>query len=362
MCGFSNYAQGQAGMTVFRFYGLGYDEVCMIRVGLRIKHAAFICCFILIFMCTVNVQAAEEGISPPVSVKVYSEMSENSNVVANLIAGNTFQVTEKVSDDAGIVWYSIRTDMGTAGYVKADEMKRLNTDKQALQQQTPRNVENSEPDGTDAKDLEKNESAKSDADEDVSNENVFEDEIPDSRMDGNVDGEVIALAPLNLRRMPSANAERVSKVKQGTRLPCIQKLVNDAGESWYKVEYNGMEGYVIAKAVKFEKKQHSDEEKTESETEHTATDDADNEKNSETEVSSEEIVQKEESVQKEQQPEHQSVNTTQFVFAVDEEPTAPDIHNRREIDWMLIALITGGILCIVVIVIFLMKIRKLRRE
>lgn len=329
----------------------------MIRVGLRIKHAALICCFILIFMCVGNVQAAEEGISQPVSVKVYSEMSENSNIVASLIAGNTFQVMEKVSDDEGIVWYNIRTDFGTAGYVKEDEMKRLNTDKQALQQQTPGNIENSKSDSTDANDLEENESDKSDADEDVS-----EDDVPGSQKDAKFDGEVIALASLNLRSMPSANAERISKIKQGTRLPCIQKLVNDAGENWYKVEYNGTEGYVIAKAVKFVKTQNSDEEKTESETEHTSTDDADNEENSGTEISSEKIIQKEASVQKEQQSEHQSVNATQFVFAVDEEPTAPNIHNRREIDWMLIALITGGILCIVVIVIFLMKIRKLRRE
>ena len=333
----------------------------MIRVGLRIKHAAFICCFILIFMCAVNVQAAEEGISSPVSVKVYSEMSENSNIVANLIAGNTFQVTEKVSDDEGIVWYSIRTDFGTTGYVKENEMKRLNTDKQALQQQTPGNVENLKSDDTDANDLEENESDKSDTDEDVSDKNAFEDDISGSQKDDKVDGEVIALASLNLRSMPSANAERISKIKQGTRLPCIQKLVNDAGETWYKVEYNGTEGYVIAKAVKFEKTQHSDEEKTESETEH-ATENADNEENSGTEVSSEEIIQTEVSVQKEQQSEHQSVNATQFVFAVDEEPTVPNINSRREIDWMLIALITGGILCIVVIVIFLMKIRKLRRE
>lgn len=356
MCGFSNYTRGQVGMTVFRFYGFGYDEVCMIRVGLRIRHAVFICCFMLVFMCAVNVQAAEEGSASPVSVKVYSEMSENSNIVANLIAGNTFQVTEKVSDDEGSVWYRIRTDFGTAGYVKADEVKRLNTDKQALQQEMPRNIENSEPDGTDAKDLEKNESDKSAPDGDVS-----EDDISGSQKGDGIDGEVIALASLNLRSTPSANAERISKIKQGTRLPCLRKLVNDAGESWYKVEYNGMEGYVIAKAVKFVKTQNSDEEKTESETEYAA-DDADSEENSETEVLSEEIVQKEVSVRGEQHSEAQNANPTQLVFEVDEEPTAPNIHNRREIDWMLIALITGGIICVTVIVIFLMKIRKLRRE
>lgn len=325
----------------------------MIRVGLRIKHAVFICCFLLISMCAVSVHAVEEGITPSVSVKVYSEISENSNVVANLIAGNTFQVTEKVNDDEGMVWYRIRTDFGVAGYVKADEMKQLNTDKQAMQQETPENVENSEPDGTDEKDLEEIEA--------VSDKDILEDDIPDRSKDDEVDGEVVALAALNLRSMPSANAERISQIKQGTRLSCSQKLVNDAGESWYKVEYNGMEGYVIAKAVKFVKTQNSDEEKTEFEAEHT-TDEVDGEENSEIEDLSGEILQKEVSVQEEQHSETQNANPTQFVFEVDEEPTAPNIHNQREIDWMLIVLITGGILCVTVIIIFLIKIRKLRRE
>lgn len=80
-----------------------------------------------------TVCAAEEGSIPqPSSAKIYSGMSEDSDVIANLIVGNGFEVAGAENDDAGGVWYRVRSDFGAEGYVKAGEMDRLIADAQAM--------------------------------------------------------------------------------------------------------------------------------------------------------------------------------------------------------------------------------------
>ncbi len=79
------------------------------------------------------VRAAEEGSIPlPSSAKIYSGMSEDSDVTANLIVGNGFEVFGAENDDAGGIWYRVRADFGAEGYVKAGEMDRLIADAQAM--------------------------------------------------------------------------------------------------------------------------------------------------------------------------------------------------------------------------------------
>ena len=80
-----------------------------------------------------TVCAAEEwSIPQPSSAKIYSGMSEDSDVIANLIVGNGFEVAGAENDDAGGVWYRVRADFGAEGYVKAGEMDRLIADAQAM--------------------------------------------------------------------------------------------------------------------------------------------------------------------------------------------------------------------------------------
>lgn len=80
-----------------------------------------------------TVRAAEDGSIPqPSSAKIYSGMSEDSDVIANLIVGNGFEVAGAENDDAGGVWYRVRADFGAEGYVKAGEMDRLIADAQAM--------------------------------------------------------------------------------------------------------------------------------------------------------------------------------------------------------------------------------------
>lgn len=321
----------------------------MVKAGLK-KRSAFVCCLLLILMCTalpLNVRAAEEkGASSPVSVKVYSEMSDRSRVTANLIEGNTFKVLETVRDDEGETWYHIKTDFGAEGYVRADEVNRLKVEKQVLQKETQETIEDLE-----TGDADENAFDEKTFSETVSDEETLEKDVADVKKNEESNGEIITLAVVNLRSMPSAGSKMVDKIAQGVRLTYVQKLVNDAGESWYKVEYDGTEGYVIAKAVRLVKEQSLKEEKPISGEEEA-------EERSETEALSEEIWQEE------SKPESQNVDTAdtmQFAFEVEDVAVQQERKHKR-IDLVLIMLAITGTFCIGAIVVFLIKIWKLRRN
>ena len=81
---------------------------------------------------TTVLAAEEDGMIQPSSAKIYSSMSENSDIIANLIVGNVFEVLEAESDASGGIWYRVKTDFGAEGYVKASEMDRLIMDAQAI--------------------------------------------------------------------------------------------------------------------------------------------------------------------------------------------------------------------------------------
>lgn len=96
-----------------------------------IRAAWLLCLFLTIF--PLRAQATEEnGMPQPVSAKVYSSMSDSSDIIANLIVGNVFEVVGDGSDDAGGRWYKVRTDFGVEGYMKAEEFERLNMLAQAM--------------------------------------------------------------------------------------------------------------------------------------------------------------------------------------------------------------------------------------
>lgn len=96
-----------------------------------IRAVWLLCLFLTIF--PLQAQATEEnGMPQPVSAKVYSSMSDSSDIIANLIVGNVFEVVGDGSDDAGGRWYRVRTDFGVEGYMKAEEFERLNTLAQAM--------------------------------------------------------------------------------------------------------------------------------------------------------------------------------------------------------------------------------------
>lgn len=323
----------------------------MVKAGLKRKNAELVCCLLLILMCTalpLNVRAAEEkGASSPVSVKVYSEMSDRSRVTANLIEGNTFKVLETARDDEGETWYHIKTDFGAEGYVRADEVNRLKVEKQVLQKETQETIEDLE-----TGDADENAFDEKTFSETVSDEETLEKDVADVKKNEESNGEIITLAVVNLRSMPSAGSKMVDKIAQGVRLTYVQKLVNDAGESWYKVEYDGTEGYVIAKAVRLVKEEQQPKEEKPISGEEEA------EERSETETLSEEVWQEE------PKPESQIVDTADtipFAFEVEDVDVQQERKHKR-IDLVLIMLAIAGTFCIGAIVVFLIKIWKLRRN
>lgn len=122
---------------------------CMEKFNLIKKYALRAVCLMMVMVCIIfpsGVQAAEEGgMTQPSSAKIYSSMSENSDIIANLIVGNAFEVLEAENDASGGIWYRVRTDFGAEGYVKAGEMDKLIMDAQALMPQAAADTGGQEP-------------------------------------------------------------------------------------------------------------------------------------------------------------------------------------------------------------------------
>jgi len=108
----------------------------MMRSDFRKKSAIYAACLLAGILCALfswRVYAAEEnGIPQPSSARLYSDMSDESGIIANLIVGNEFEVVGSESDADGRIWYRVRTDFGAEGYMKAAELDRLIADAKAM--------------------------------------------------------------------------------------------------------------------------------------------------------------------------------------------------------------------------------------
>lgn len=88
---------------------------------------------ILWMVFSLRVCAAEENSIPQTSsAKLYTEMSDNSGIIANLIVGNEFEIVSEQLDDNGSRWYKVRTAFGSEGYAKASELDKLIIDANEL--------------------------------------------------------------------------------------------------------------------------------------------------------------------------------------------------------------------------------------
>ncbi len=72
----------------------------------------------------ISVRASETGMITSLSEKVYESMDTEGGVVANVIMGSPFTLLDAQYDGDGNVWYRIRTDMGTEGYLPARNVVR----------------------------------------------------------------------------------------------------------------------------------------------------------------------------------------------------------------------------------------------
>lgn len=314
----------------------------MIRASLGIRDSKFFHCLVLVFICSalsLKVRAAqEEEILQPASVKVYSGMSDSGRITASLIFGNVFEVIEAEKDDTGVTWYRVKTDLGVEGYVKADELDRM-----ILAAQPPAEAESTAAEESGA-----------DAGADTPDEESSNNDMPDGGAVNNDEtdmtaGEVITLDTVNLRSQPSVDSKILSKIKKDIKLSYFQRHVNDDGEVWYNVEYDGKKGYVIDRAVSIV--QEAEEAEQES-----------YEEDSSIAVVPEKALEKKEAVQKEAKPETQTAVTQGTESGAKDESDIQMGHKGMRIDFVLIMLIVGGILCTAAIVLLVKRILSLLRK
>ncbi|MCD8039323.1 MAG: SH3 domain-containing protein [Lachnospiraceae bacterium] len=170
--------------------------------------------------------------------------------------------------------------------------------------------------------------------------------VTDNAASGNADvesnaavGKLITQDSVNLRSLPSAESEILTKINQNTELSYFERSENSDGEGWYQVVYNDMTGYVIESAVTLVQ-----------------------ESAEEAQTTVETVEVKEEASREETQSESEADDSARAEFEVSETGTAQKSRSGGGIDMVLVLLIAGGILCIAAIIVFLRKILALLRE
>lgn len=284
----------------------------------------FIILLLMVCMLSENkAYASEIGMPSEISVKIYEKMDEQSNVVANVIQGSAFTIIRVDADADGERWCYICTDFGTEGYVRESSVRY------------------EEAEETESKEK------KSDVQRIETVDNV------------------------NVREIPSTDAEIVGKVPHNTVLEPLQTQENENGETWYQIEYEGTVGYIRDTAVNMvtvalEKEADGEEQ---------SADDAQiiNGISEAQEIQG--IDQKEETASVEQIPtieEEQKIKTEKDAEMMESDEKTdwgvqePDTKTSRKwvnpIDKVAIMLILGMVVSAVAIIYILKKIRKEQRR
>lgn len=168
------------------------------------------------------VYAVEMGTITSMSEKVYKEKNIESGVVGNVIAGTVFSVLSTETDETGVVWCRVKTDVGTEGYIPA---------------------QNVAPAGWS--------DASSDGISDVTAENdgaqgggTAQDGSMESGSLEDAEKRIQIMETINIRNGASTDTEIVGKIRQGETLSYLAETENELGETWYEIEYNGVRGYI----------------------------------------------------------------------------------------------------------------------
>lgn len=143
------------------------------------------------------IYAEQTGMLAQMSAKVYEAMSDDSSVVANIIYGNRFDILSEETASDGIEWYFIQTDIGIKGYIKKENVQQEK--QEAMEIQKKQQIE-------------------------------FAQNV-------------------NIRKLPTTEAEIVGRVPQHTILEPVQTQENEQGEIWYQIEYEGIIGFVRENTV-----------------------------------------------------------------------------------------------------------------
>lgn len=201
--------------------------------------AICVACLLAGMMCMIFpmcVQSAEENsIVQTASAKVYSGMSDSSDIIANLIVGNVFEVVGTEYDSAGSVWYIVKTDFGVEGYAKAVELDRLILGAQAMvppvaaEYPGDNTAEASEPEGDQSQEAGDSDSGQETEGEDIVEKSVGEAAVTDNNVvevpepedgdnieesageDGPVDDSADEEQETEEKTMPESSTEQVSE-------------------------------------------------------------------------------------------------------------------------------------------------------
>lgn len=167
------------------------------------KRENFIFLYVLILALAIvmifprPVYATQTGVIEGMSAKVYEKTDENSTVVANVIYGSIFTILSEVTDVNGETWCFVQTDFGKKGYIKKEYVKQ----------------------------------------------EVQESPEPQKKQ------QIEFIQNVNIRLEPTTESEIVGRVPQHTVLEPLQRQENEKGEIWYRIEYEGISGFVRESAV-----------------------------------------------------------------------------------------------------------------
>ena len=162
----------------------------------------------------VRIQASEPGVITALSEKVYLEKSIGSTVLANVLQGSTVEIIFTEMDDAGGLWFYIRTDTGLEGYLPAQSATVVSPQEEQQEADKPKDEEQ----------------------EPVEEEPQAEQKIT-------------TLDNVNIREKPTVSSRIKGNIPQGTEVSYTRSVRNEQDEVWYAVTYQGIEGYITETAV-----------------------------------------------------------------------------------------------------------------
>lgn len=163
----------------------------------------------------VRIQASEPGVITALSEKVYLEKSIGSTVLANVLQGSTVEIIFTEMDDAGGLWFYIRTDTGLEGYLPA-QSATVSVQQPEVQQEA-------------------------DKPKDEEQEPVEEEPQAEQK--------ITTLDNVNIREKPTVSSRIKGNIPQGTEVSYTRSVRNEQDEVWYAVTYQGIEGYITETAV-----------------------------------------------------------------------------------------------------------------
>lgn len=172
----------------------------------------------------VRIQASEPGVITALSEKVYLEKSIGSTVLANVLQGSTVEIIFTEMDDAGGLWFYIRTDTGLEGYLPAQSATVSVQQPEVHQEASPQE-----------------EQQEADKPKDEEQEPVEEEPQAEQK--------ITTLDNVNIREKPTVSSRIKGNIPQGTEVSYTRSVRNEQDEVWYAVTYQGIEGYITETAV-----------------------------------------------------------------------------------------------------------------